>query len=117
MIVSASPRLWQRIGRSAALIALTVVAITIVFVVVSAIGVRIVGDAAAWQRWLHAHVGMFVAWRLILYAAIARGWWWMHTRLRTRDDSREAQRRLRRAEIGAVCAIALIEVAAQLHPL
>jgi len=92
-------------------------AMIIVMVIVHAIGLRIVGGVAAWQRWLHAHAWIFALWRLVLYALIARGWWWMRTRVRQRDRSPDAQRRLIRAEIAAVFAIALTEIVAMRFPL
>lgn len=92
-------------------------AMTIVMAIVHAIGLRIVGGVAAWQRWLHVHTWIFALWRLVLYALIARGWWWMRTRVRQRDHSPDARRRLTRAEIAAVFAIALTEIVAMRFPL
>lgn len=92
-------------------------AMTVAAVVVHAIGLRIVGGIAAWQRWLHAHAWILALWRLVLYALIARGWWWMRTRVRQRDHSSGARRRLIRAEIAAVFAIALTEIVAMRFPL
>ncbi|CFV69632.1 Uncharacterised protein [Burkholderia pseudomallei] len=109
-------RLWRRLGRPVAIVGLVIVTATIILIAVSAIGIRIVGDMARWQRWLHVHAWFFIIWRLMLYAGIAHGWWWMHQRVRQRDDSAQARRRLRRAGIGAVLAIGATEVISLLHP-
>ncbi|WP_236872517.1 hypothetical protein [Burkholderia pseudomallei] len=95
----------------------TLAALTAVAIFTHAVGVRLVGSVAAWQRWLHAHAWMFGLWRLVLYAAIARGWWWMHVRVRQRDASSDAQRRLMRAGIAAALAIVLTEIVAMRYPL
>ncbi|CAK0043881.1 Uncharacterised protein [Burkholderia pseudomallei] len=92
-------------------------ALTVVAIVVHVIGVRLVGSVAAWQRWLHAHAWMFGLWRLVLYAFIARGWWWMRTRVRQRESSPDTQRRLTLVEIAAVLAIVLTELVAMRYPL
>lgn len=91
--------------------------LTVVATLVHVIGARLVGSVAAWQRWLHAHAWMFGFWRLGLYVAIVRGWWWMRTRVRQRENAPEARRRLMRAEIAAVLAIALTEFVAMRYPL
>lgn len=109
-------RRWQWPRAMIAVLAM-LATMTIVMVIVHAIGLRIVGGIAAWQRWLHAHAWLFVLWRLVLYALIARGWWWMRTRVHQRDPSPDARRRLIRAEIAAVFAIALTEIVAMRFPL
>lgn len=109
-------RRWRWLRAVIAMLA-TLAAMTVAAVVVHAIGLRIVGGVAAWQRWLHAHAWIFVLWRVVLYALIARGWWWMRTRVRQRDHSPDARRRLMRAEIAAVFAIALTEIVAMRFPL
>lgn len=85
-------------------------------IAIRSVGIRIVGNVAAWQRWLHVHAWMFRLWRLALYVAILRGWWWMRTRVRQRDRSPAARRRLMRAEIAAVLAIVLTEIVALHDP-
>ncbi|CAK1313920.1 Uncharacterised protein [Burkholderia pseudomallei] len=92
-------------------------ALTVVAIVVHVMGAHLVGSVIAWQRWLHAHAWMFGLWRLGLYAMIVRGWWWMRTRVRQRENSPEARRRLMRAEIAAALAIALTELVAMRYPL
>ncbi|HGF2965839.1 hypothetical protein QZN29_28280 [Burkholderia multivorans] len=105
-------RRWPRIGRPL-IIAL---AMLLAMIAAHAVGIRIAGNVAAWQRWLHMHAWMFRLWRLALYVAILRGWWWMHTRVRQRDGSPDARRRLMRAEIAAVLAIVLTEIVALRDP-
>ncbi|MFG7103573.1 hypothetical protein ACGYWM_02490 [Burkholderia pseudomallei] len=108
---------WLRIPRSLLVVLAMLAALTTVAIIVHVIGVQFVGSVAAWQRWLHAHAWMFGLWRLALYASIARSWWWMRARVRQRENSFEAQRRLMRAEIAAVLAIALTELVALRYPL
>ena len=72
-------------------------------------GIQVVGSVDGWQRWLKANRGSFFAWRLLLYAATAYGWWWMRCRLLEREPSAECHQRLRRVEIAAVVTIALLE--------
>ncbi|WP_122887988.1 hypothetical protein [Burkholderia pseudomallei] len=108
---------WLRIPRSLMVVLAMLAALTTVAIIVHVIGVHLVGSVAAWQRWLHAHAWMFGLWRLGLYATIVRGWWWMRTRVRQRENSPEARRRLMRAEIAAALAIALTELVAMRYPL
>lgn len=108
---------WLRLPRSLTVVLAMLAALTVVAILVHVIGARLVGSVAVWQRWLHAHAWMFALWRLGLYAAIARGWWWMRTRVRQRENSPEAQRRLMRAEVAAVLAIVLTELVAMRYPL
>lgn len=84
-------------------------AIVCVAVSVNLVGVRLAGDVEAWSRWLQAHAGHFLVWRLCLYGATAYGWWWMRQRLRQREPSQETRLRLLRTEIAAVVAIAALE--------
>ena len=108
---------WPRIPRSLMVVLAMLAVLTVVATLVHVIGARLVGSVAVWQRWLHAHASTFGLWRVGLYAAIVRGWWWMRTRVRQRENAPEAQRRLMRAEIAAVLAIALTEIVAMRYPL
>lgn len=72
-------------------------------------GLRLVGDINGWDHWLHAHAALFLAWRLCLYAATARGWWWMRQRVLAREPSPDTRQRFLRIEIAAVMAIVLLE--------
>lgn len=105
-----------RVPRSFVIVLAMLAAMTVMTIIVHAIGMRLVGSVAAWQRWLHMHAWMFGLWRLGLYVAILRGWWWMHMRVRQRDGSPDARRRLIRAEIAAVLAIVLTELVAMRYP-
>lgn len=107
---------WPRIGRSLVTALAMLLAMTVITIAIHAVGIRIVGNVAAWQRWLHVHAWLFRLWRLALYVAILRGWWWMHMRVRQRDRSPDARRRLMRAEIAAVLAIVLTEIVALRDP-
>jgi hypothetical protein len=75
---------------------------------INLVGIRLVGDVDGWTRWLDARAGYFLVWRLCLYGATVYGWIWMRRRLRARDPSAETG--LRRAEIGAVATIAMLEL-------
>ncbi|CAJ5369694.1 Uncharacterised protein [Burkholderia pseudomallei] len=105
------------IPRSLMVVLAMLAALMVVANVVHVIGMRLVGSVVAWQRCLHAHAWMFGFWRLGLYAAIMRGWWWMRTRVRQHENSPESRRRLMRAEIAAALAIVLTEIIAMWSPL
>ena len=108
---------WLRAPRSLVIVLATLAALTVVTIILHVVGIRLVGGIVAWQRWLHVHTWMFGIWRLGLYVAIVRGWRWMRTRVQQREPSPEARRRLVRAEIAAVLAIALTECVAMRYPL
>jgi hypothetical protein len=72
-------------------------------------GIHVVGSIGGWERWLHAHARHFLVWRLLLYAAMALGWWWLRARLRQREPAVQAHRRLMRIEIAAVVTLMLLE--------
>lgn len=108
---------WLRVPRSLMVVLALLAVLTVVAILIHVVGTRLVRSVAAWQRWLHTHAWMFVLWRLSLYAAIVRGWWWIRTRVRQRENAPEARRRLMRAEIAAVLAIALTEIVAMRYPL
>lgn len=78
-------------------------------VVANLIGIRMAGDVAAWEQWLHRHSLWFLAWRLALYAGIAAGWIWMRRRVLAREPDRATGQRLRRLEIAAVVAFVVLE--------
>ena len=106
-----------RMHRSLVIVLAMLAALTVVTIIIHVVGIRLVGGIVAWQRWLHVHAWLFDAWRLGLYAVLVRGWWWMRTRVRQREPSSAARRRLVRAEIAAVLAIALTECVAMRYPL
>jgi hypothetical protein len=85
-------------------------------IAINVTGIRLIGSVGGWSHWLRAHAGYFLIWRLCLYSATGYGWWWMRRRLRQREPSSEAHRRLLRAEIAAVLSIMLLEGNAFLRP-
>lgn len=86
-------------------------------------GIYLVGSIAGWERWLAAASGYFLVWRLCLYGATAYGWVWMRRRLLAREANGEmgskaehqARRRLIRAEVAGVAAIAILEASLLVH--
>ena len=68
------------------------------------------GSVEDWQRWMSGHAGLFLVWRLLLYAFIAWSWFCLRHRLRQYEPSPEAHQRWRRAEIAVVVSIVLLEV-------
>jgi len=85
-------------------------------VAVNLAGIRLIGSLGGWSHWLRAHAGCFLIWRLCLYTATGYGWWWMRQRLRRRETSPDAHRRLLRTEIAAVLSIVLLESSVLLRP-
>ncbi|QQC64339.1 hypothetical protein [Paraburkholderia ginsengisoli] len=84
-------------------------------IAINAVGIRIVGDTQSWGQWLQSHAGYFLVWRIGLYAGTAYGWCWMRRRLRQREPSAEAHRRLLRVELAAVLALVLLEASVLLR--
>lgn len=103
--------LWPRRGfsRRAAKALLWALAIVALAVAANFAGIYLVGSIAAWERWLTAASGYFLVWRLCLYGATAYGWIWMRRRLLAREADAQARRRLIRAEIAGIAAIAALE--------
>ncbi|MDR0577985.1 MAG: hypothetical protein LBI87_10740 [Candidatus Accumulibacter sp.] len=64
-----------------------------------------------WQRWLTEYAGLFLVWRLLLYALIVWGWIGIRRRLMVWDgDETETRRRRWRVEIASVLVVVLLEV-------
>jgi len=106
--VSLRPRgLFHRSVGKALLWTVLLLALT---VVANVLGIYLLGSIDDWQRWLSAAAGYFLVWRLCLYAATIYGWRWMRRRLLARESGSEAKRRLIRAEIAAVIAVAALEI-------
>ncbi|UXJ50150.1 hypothetical protein [Pseudomonas citronellolis] len=80
-----------------------------VIAMINAVGIRLAADTMTWQAWLTAHNGYFLAWRLLLYAATARGWLWMRKRVLARESDAITRQRLLRAELAAVTALVVLE--------
>jgi len=74
------------------------------------LGIWLLGSIDDWQSWLDAAAGVFFVWRLCLYAATIYGWRWMRRRLLAREAGGDARKRLIRAEIAAVMAVAALEI-------
>ncbi|WP_234641839.1 hypothetical protein [Delftia tsuruhatensis] len=73
-------------------------------------GLYLLGSLDAWRRWLQAASHYLLVWRLCLYAMAGYGWWRMRRQLLAREPGADAGRRLLRAEIGALVAIAALEI-------
>ncbi|MGP3790545.1 hypothetical protein [Pseudomonas sp. B392_1p] len=97
-------------GRRLGLVLLWVNMLLVVTVTANAIGIRLTGSLEGWQQWLTAHTGHLLAWRLLLYAGTAWGWVWMRRRVLAREPGTGTRRRLLRAEMAAVVAIAALEI-------
>lgn len=105
---------WRHIrwlpGRRAALVLAWAALLLAAAVVANLVGIRLAGGIEGWQQWMDAHAGHFLAWRLLLYAGTAWGWLWMRQRLLAREPGAGPRQRVVRAEIGAVLAIAALEI-------
>lgn len=66
------------------------------------------GSLTDWRRVLAEHAGLFLAWRMLLYAVIVRGWLSVR-RLRQYEPSPEARGRWRRTEIAVLTTFVLLE--------
>lgn len=96
--------------RRVSLVLLWVFLLLIAAAAVNLIGIHLAGSIEGWERWLAAHAGYFLVWRLLLYAGTAWGWLWMRRRLLAREPGADTRRRLLRAEIAALLAIVALEV-------
>ncbi|HAY08379.1 MAG TPA: hypothetical protein DCY18_00330 [Thauera sp.] len=96
-------------NRRAGLVLLWTVLLLVAAVAVNVVGIRIAGGIEGWQRWMDAHAGVFLAWRLLLYGVTVWGWLWMRRRLLAREPDRIAGQRLLRVEIAAVVAVVALE--------
>lgn len=76
---------------------------------VNFIGIRMAGNAEAWDLWMKQRSVWFLGWRLLLYAATVAGWIWMRHRLVAREPGRATHLRLLRVEISAVVAFIALE--------
>lgn len=95
-----------RVGRA---LLWTLLLLAVAFVA-NLVGIRLAGSIEGWQRWMDAHAGHFLVWRLLLYAGTLWGWLWMRQRLRTREPGRAADHRLLRVEMAAMAAVAALEI-------
>jgi len=74
------------------------------------LGIYLLGSIHDWQNWLSAAAAYFFVWRLCLYAATIYGWRWMRRRLLACETDGDARKRLIRAEVAAVIAVAVLEI-------
>lgn len=100
-----SLRVW---GRRAMMTVFWLVVLIVTAVAMNLIGIRVVGDAEAWQQWLRGHAAYFLAWRVCLYGGIAYGWWRVRGHVIRRSNA-GARARIVRAEVAAVVVLALLE--------
>jgi len=89
---------------------LWVVLLLALAVAANVLGIYLLGSIHDWQHWLSAAAGVFFVWRLCLYAATVYGWRWMRHRLLAREAGGDARKRLIRAEVAAVIAVAALEI-------
>ncbi|MNF57043.1 hypothetical protein D3C84_385550 [compost metagenome] len=96
--------------RRAGLVVLWALLVLLAAVATNVIGINLAGGIEGWQTWLTAHSNHFLAWRLLLYAGTAYGWIWMRRRVLAREPDAGTRRRLLRAEMAAVFAVAALEI-------
>lgn len=106
IITHARRPLTRRLARTL----LFVLAVLLAAAVVNLVSICLKGDTRGWSEWLREHAGHFAVWRGILYSATAVGWWWMRGRVLQRESNRETRTRLLRTEIGALLAVAALEI-------
>lgn len=96
--------------RRAGLVLLGTLLVLLAAVAANIVGIHLAGGIDAWQTWLTAHSTHFLAWRLLLYAGTVCGWLWMHRRVLAREPDAGTRRRLLRADLAAVVAVAALEL-------
>ncbi|WP_137823480.1 hypothetical protein [Pseudomonas sp. D(2018)] len=96
--------------RRAGLVLLGALLVLLAAVAANVVGLHLAGGIEGWQAWLTAHSNHFLAWRLLLYASTACGWLWMRRRVLAREPDAGTRRRLLRAEMAAVVAVAAVEI-------
>lgn len=101
--------------RRAGLVVLGALLVLLAAVAANVIGIHLAGGIEGWQAWLTAHSNHFLAWRLLLYAGTACGWLWMRRRVLAREPDAGTRRRLLRAEMAAVVAVAALELSPYLQ--
>jgi len=79
---------------------------------ISLVGVELAGGAPEWQQWLKDNTSYFRVWRILLYSALAYGWYRLRRRLHRQGISTEQHYRLLRTEIALVALLLLLELLA-----
>lgn len=82
----------------------------LVAVLISLIGIELAGGIVQWEQWLKGNAGYFRLWRMLLYTALAYGWYCLHRRLLAQNISQQKRRQLMRTAIGLVVAVLLLEL-------
>lgn len=104
---------WWRLrwlfNRRVGLALLWVLGLLVAAITANVVGIRLAGSIEGWQHWMNEHAGVFLAWRLLLYAGTAWGWLWMRRRLHAREPEGSARQRLLRVEVAAVLAVIALE--------
>ncbi|HHK4245182.1 TPA: hypothetical protein ACQTXT_003996 [Pseudomonas aeruginosa] len=101
--------------RHAGLVLLGALLVLLAAVAANVVGIHLAGGSDGWQAWLTAHSTYFLIWRLLLYAGTAYGWIWMRRRVLAREPDAGTRRRLLRAELAAVVAVAALELSPYLQ--
>ncbi|WP_333983606.1 hypothetical protein [Ectopseudomonas khazarica] len=101
--------------RHAGLVLLGALLVLLAAVAANLIGIHLAGGIDGWQAWLTVHSTHFLAWRLMLYAGTAWGWLWMRRRVLAREPDAGTRRRLLRADLAAVVAVAALELSPHLQ--
>lgn len=102
-------RLRWLFNRRVGLTLLWALGLLVVAIAANVVGIRMAGSIEGWQQWMREHAGLFLVWRLLLYAGTAWGWLWMRRRLRARESDSTTRQRLLRVEIAAVLALVALE--------
>jgi hypothetical protein len=77
-------------------------------------GLRL-GRIEDWQRWMADYAGLFLVWRLFLYAVIVWGGFCLCRRLRQYERSPEARQRWRYMKVAVVISLVLLEASQRLR--
>lgn len=101
--------------RYAGLVLLGTLLVLLAAVAANVVGIHLAGGIDGWQAWLTAHSTYFLTWRLLLYAGTAYSWIWMRRRVLAREPDAGTRRRLLRAELASVVAVAALELSPYLQ--
>lgn len=82
--------------------------IVLIATVINLYGIRLLGGIEQWEQWRAETYWYFFVWRLLVYAALVRGWIWMRRRVLQREP--DAGPRLRRIELLCLATVLLVEI-------